>query len=72
MPPVESQDQVRPESLGEDRDRGIGAAEGKVGVPHDEVGDGWPIVGSGRFDLKCPQTTQECGLDLRAEEGDES
>ena len=67
MASIERDDDVGPEPVSEDSHRRVGAAERKVGIAHDQLGDRRPVIGDGTFDFESPETAQERGLDLRSE-----
>ena len=69
MAAVEGDDEVGIQPFGQNSDRRIGAAEGKVGVLLDERGDAGPVVGDGCFDFDRYEALKKAGFVYWAEAG---
>ena len=62
MPSVKRDDRVRIETCCKSDQAGIGSAEREVGIPVDEVGDDWPVVGCRCFNVNVVDALEERGF----------
>jgi hypothetical protein len=62
--PIQGDDQIGLKPFGEGDHRGIGAAERKVSIPIDEVGDPRPVLWTRSLDVKTFETSKETGFQM--------